>query len=64
VEDCGGNVGDVGGDWDGEFNVVWWCGRVDVCVAAFVWGRVVGVQGELLCLGVFIVMGEEIVGGM
>jgi hypothetical protein len=36
MEECGGNVGDVGGDWDGEFNVVWWCGRVGVCVAAFV----------------------------
>jgi hypothetical protein len=33
-------------------------------VAAFVWRWVVRVLGELLCLGVFIVVGEEIVGGM
>jgi hypothetical protein len=48
--DCGGNVGDVGGDWNGEFNVVWWCGIVGARVSAFVWRWVVGVLGELLCL--------------
>jgi len=33
-------------------------------VSAFVWRWVVRVLGELLCLGVFIVVGEEIVRGL
>ncbi len=55
---------DIGGDWNGEFNVVWWCGMVGAHVAAFVWRWVVGVLRDLLCLGVFIVVREEIIGGM
>ncbi len=42
---------DVGGDWKGEFNVVWWCGMVGVRVAAFVWRWVVGVLGRVVVFG-------------
>jgi hypothetical protein len=61
VDECGGNDGDVCADGNGEFNVVLWCGRLSVRVVAFVWRWVVGVLGELLGLGVVIVVGEEVI---
>ena len=61
MDECGGNDGDVCADGNEEFNVVVWCGRLSVHVAAFVWRWVVGVLGELLGLGVAVVMGEEVI---
>ena len=45
MDECGGNDGDVCADGNGEFNVVLWCGRLSVRVAAFVWRWVVSVLG-------------------
>jgi hypothetical protein len=61
VDECGGNDRDVCADGNGEFYVVLWCGRLSVRVAAFVWRLVVRVLGELLGLGVVIVVGEEVI---
>ncbi len=61
MDECGGNDGDVCADGNREFNVVLWCGRLSVRVAAFVWRWVVRVLGELLGLGVVVVMGEEVI---
>jgi len=54
MEECGGNVGDVGGDWDGECVVMWegWCVCGGVCVGMGCQssGRVV-VFGSVHCIG-------------
>ncbi len=61
MDECGGNDGDLCADGNGEFNVVLWCGRSSVHVAAFVCRWVFGVLGEFLGLRVVIVVGEEVI---